>query len=115
MDLSVNCGKGMFYNDDEHSDMPTTEQIPAVLMEPFLNKGHILFTDNYYTSPSLATHLLENSTHLPGTVRSNRKFYCKEIVNVQLEKVTGSFFRASHDECIIASKYWAIEDKSGNQ
>ena len=115
MDLSVNCGKGMFDNDDEHSDMPTTEQIPVVLMERFLNKRHILFTDNYYTSPSLATHLLENSTHLPGTVRSNRKFYCKEIVNVQLEKGAGSFFRASHNERIIAFKYRAIKDKSRNQ
>ena len=115
LDLLVYCGKGIFYNDDEHSDMPTTERIPVVLMEPFLNKGHILFTDNYYTSPSLATHLLENLTHLCGTVRSNRKFYFKEIVNVQLEKGAVSFFRASHDERIIASKNWTIKDKSGNQ
>ena len=68
------------------------------------NKGHILFTDNYYTSPSLATHLLQNSTHLCGTVRSNRKFYCKEMINVQLEKETASFFRISYDEHIIAFK-----------
>ena len=97
LDLLVYCGKRMFYNDDEHSDMPTTEWIPVVLMEPFLNKGHILHPNNYYTSPSLTTHLLENSTHLFGTIRSNRNFYCKEIVNVQLEKGTASFFRASHD------------------
>ena len=59
LDQLVYCGKGMFY-DNEHSDMPTTERIPVALIEPFLNKGHILFTDNYYTSPSLAQHLLEN-------------------------------------------------------
>ena len=111
LDLVVYCGKGAFYNDDEH--MPTTEWIPVVLMEPFLNKGHILFTDNYYTSLSLATHLLENLIHLCGIVRSNWKFYCKEIVNVQLEKGTASFFRASHEH-IIASKYQTIKDKSGN-
>ena len=39
----------MFYNDDEHSDMPTTERIPVALMEPFLNKGHILFTNTVIT------------------------------------------------------------------
>ena len=46
----------MFY-EDGNEDMPSTERIPAALMEPFLDKGHILFTDNYYTSPSLATFL----------------------------------------------------------
>ena len=35
LDLLVYCGKGMFYNDDEHSDMRTTKRIPFVLMEPF--------------------------------------------------------------------------------
>ena len=35
-------------------------------------KGHILFIDNFYTSPSLATFLLENGTHLCGIVRTNR-------------------------------------------
>ena len=46
---------------------------------------------------------------------SNQNFYCKEIVNVQLEKGTASFFRASHVEGIIASKYRVIKGKSGNQ
>ena len=47
LDLLVYPGKGMFSGDDPNSDMPTTEHIPSVLMEPFLGKGHILFTDNY--------------------------------------------------------------------
>ena len=76
---------------------------------------YIFFTDSYYNSPSLAIHLLENPTHLCGTVRSSRKFYCKEIVNVQLEKGTASFLRTSHDQRIIVSKYQAIKDKSGYQ
>ena len=52
----------MFYNDNEHSDIPTTERIPVSLMTPFLNKGHILFSDNFYNSPSLATFFLEKGT-----------------------------------------------------
>ena len=47
LDLLVYPGKGMFSGDDRNSDMLTTEHIPSVLMEPFLGKGHILFTDNY--------------------------------------------------------------------
>ena len=52
LDLLVYHDKGTFSGDDPNSDMPTTERIPSVMMELFLGKGHILFTDNYYTSPS---------------------------------------------------------------
>ena len=52
LDLLVYHDKGTFSGDDPNSDMPTTECIPSVMMELFLGKGHILFTDNYYTSPS---------------------------------------------------------------
>ena len=114
LDLLVYCGKGMFDNDDEHSDMPTTERIPVSLMGPFLNKGHILYTDNYYTSPSLATFLLENETHLCGTIRTNRRFYSKDIANENLEKGSAAFYTADNDDRIIACKYCSIKDKAGN-
>ena len=104
----------MFYNDNEHSDMPTTERIPVSLMTPFLNKGHILFTDNFYTNPSLATFFLEKGPHLCGTVHTNRRYYSKEISNENLEKGTAAFYNADHDECIIACKYRSIKDKAGN-
>ena len=64
----VYCGREIFYDDDGTEDMPTTERIPVFLMQPFLNKGRILFTGQFYTSPSLAEHLLDNNTHLYGTV-----------------------------------------------
>ena len=102
----------MFYNDNKH--IPTTERIPVSLMTPFLNKGHILFTDNFYTSPSLATLFLEKGTHLCGTVRTNRRYYSKEISNENLEKGTAAFYNADHDECIIACKYRSVKDKAGN-
>jgi len=60
----------MFTDDDPHSDMPTTEHIPVVLLQNFLGKVE-LYTDNYYTSPSLALFLLENDTHLCGTIKTN--------------------------------------------
>lgn len=46
LDFLVYCGKGMYDDDDLHSDMPSSERVPMVLMEPFI------FTDNYYTSPN---------------------------------------------------------------
>ena len=47
------------------------------LIEPYLDKRHRLFTDNYYTSPALAHFLLERQTDMCGTVRSNRKLWPK--------------------------------------
>ncbi|XP_015375256.1 PREDICTED: piggyBac transposable element-derived protein 4-like [Diuraphis noxia] len=41
------------------------------LSNPFLNAGRTIVTDNFYTSLPLANELLENNTHLIGTLRSN--------------------------------------------
>ena len=64
LDMLVYCGKGMFTNDDPYSDHPSTERIPEVLMVPWLNKGHILYTDNYYASPALFPKHISHRTYL---------------------------------------------------
>ena len=112
LDFLVYCGRGMFYNDEIHSDMLSTERIPAVLMNPFLNKGHILFTYNHYTSPTLGLYFLQNGTHLVGTVRNNQRFFPKDLVKVELEKGTAAFYNSDH---MVACKFRALQDKSGNK
>ncbi|KAL1274517.1 hypothetical protein QQF64_027331 [Cirrhinus molitorella] len=51
------------------------------LLAPYLRKGHVLYTDNWYGSPTLFQHLLSLGTGACGTVCSNRKgmpvFTCK--------------------------------------
>ncbi|XP_069191501.1 piggyBac transposable element-derived protein 4-like [Procambarus clarkii] len=47
--------------------------VVKTLMEPLLNKGHILFTDNYYTSPLLTRYLLPHNTGVCVTVMAHRK------------------------------------------
>jgi len=41
--------------------MASSERIRVVLMQPYLGKGHKLYTDNYYTSPNLAPSREPNS------------------------------------------------------
>ena len=77
----------MFYNDNVNEDMLTTERIPVFL------EGRILFTDNFYTSPSLAEHPLDNKAHLCGTVRTNCRNYLSEITQVNLDKGQSAFLR----------------------
>ena len=90
----------MFGDDDLNSDMPSNERIPSVLMEPFLSKGHVLFTDNYDTSPTLANYFTDNSTHLCGTIRTNRYNYSKDLINGALEKSDGVFYLNTDDPMI---------------
>lgn len=44
------------------------------LMAPYMGRGHILYTDNWYTSPALCQFLHDNNTGSCGTARTNRKF-----------------------------------------
>ena len=114
LDFLVYCGKGMFDEDDPNSDMPSTERIPTVLMQNFFGKGHVLYTDNFYTSPSLASYFLEHDTHICGTVRKNQINFSKDIVAVQLVKGTSAFCKVS-DKPIMACKYRSHKDKANNQ
>ena len=114
MDFLVYCGKGMFDEDNPNSDMPSTERIPTVLMQNFFGKGRVLYTDNFYTSPSLASYFLEHDTHICGTVRKNQINFSKDIVAVQLVKGTSAFCKVS-DKPIMACKYRSHKDKANNQ
>jgi hypothetical protein len=47
--------------------------VVMTLMEKYLQKGHTLWLDNWYSSPQLYDHLNTNKTNTCGTVRKNRK------------------------------------------
>ena len=83
-------------------------------MEPFLGKWHVLYTDNFYTSPLLAKHFLLKDTHLYGTLKKNRKSFCTDIVTEQLDKGTTVFCKCKETE-MDAVKYLTIKDKSNKK
>ncbi|XP_042234903.1 piggyBac transposable element-derived protein 4-like [Homarus americanus] len=45
------------------------------LMDRYFGGNHVLYTDNYYTSPALSKFLLEHDTGSCGTVCKNRKHW----------------------------------------
>lgn len=71
LDFIVYTGKSTEI--DKYDDLGISGSVVTTLMRPYLEKGHSLFTDNWYTSPSLSTYLLMHKTNSCGTVRSNRK------------------------------------------
>ena len=92
----------------------TTERIPMTLLKSYLGSGHVLYIDNYYTSPQLAKYLLEHQTYMVGTVRANRRNFPSDLCKQNLEKGETSFY---HDkqEHVLAMKYRAHENKTGNK
>lgn len=78
--FQVYCGK----NFDTVNTTPT--KVVLSLCEDLLNKGHTLATDNWYTSLDLAYELLNNGTHLIGTVRKNRRGLPEKVVTKNLKR-----------------------------
>ena len=42
------------------------------LLDKYMDKGHILFVDNFYTTMDLVKYLIEKNTGFVGTLRHNR-------------------------------------------
>lgn len=59
------------------------------LMDSYLDKGYIVFMDNYYTSVPLFQDLEDRGTLACGTVRSNRKGLPKDMTSTANAKVKG--------------------------
>jgi len=74
-----------------NQEMLKSERIPITLMNRFLNRGHRLFMDNYYTSPNLVKFLLEHETKVVGTVRSNRRNFSPELAAACLQRGESKF------------------------
>lgn len=59
------------------------------VMEAYLDKGHVLYMDNYYTSVPLLEDLEARGTIACGTVQSNRKGLPRDITDACNEEVKG--------------------------
>lgn len=81
----------------------TPHNVVMNLLSGLLNKGHTLYTDNWYTSVGLARSLLDNETHLVGTIRKNRRHLPKTVVSTKLKK--GEYIARESYDGITALKW----------
>ena len=70
------------------------------LMQPYLDRGYWLYTDNYYTCPALAYQLMERGTVSVGTVRHNRVGMPKCLANQSVAKGS-SDYRVKAGLCVV--------------
>lgn len=71
---------------NENPSKSKLEDLVLRLMQPYLDKGHHLFMDNFYNSIGMSNTLLSRKTHSTDTLRPNRKGVCKEMVREKLKK-----------------------------
>jgi len=71
----------------------------------YLDKGYIIFMDNYYTSPYLFWELKRKDTGAVGTVRLNRRGFPDGIVKPKLKK-PGESKIMSYDDKMVALKIY---------
>lgn len=55
--------------------------------EKYLDRGHVFFYDNFFSSVGLAEELLRRRTRCCGTVRTNRKGWPKELDSKKTKKM----------------------------
>src|SRR6218665_1029849 len=79
--LLVYCGKMDLISGFGHS-----ETVVLKLMDSILDREHVLYTDNFYTSVPLAQQLLNRQTYLCGTLRKNRKHLPEAVVSAKLKR-----------------------------
>lgn len=48
------------------------KKVIILFLEKYMNKGHSLYIDNFYTSVGLAEELLNKNTYVTGTLRAKR-------------------------------------------
>ncbi|KAG8227731.1 hypothetical protein J437_LFUL008569 [Ladona fulva] len=59
--------------DDQGYELGKSGDIVGTLIKPYLEKGHTLFVDNWYSSTALFLWLHNKATNACRTVRKNRK------------------------------------------
>ncbi|XGW29176.1 hypothetical protein V3C99_008743, partial [Haemonchus contortus] len=78
--IKIYAGEGLSRHE------PLAEQVVLEQMEGYLDEGRIVCTDNFYSGVGLAEKLISRSSHLVGTLMSNRKGIPREIKGMKLER-----------------------------
>ncbi|XP_040195336.1 piggyBac transposable element-derived protein 4-like [Rana temporaria] len=108
----IYTGKGTQFN-PRYSDYGMATSSVLSLLEPLLNQGYCVTTDNFYTSPELYEFLLKNKTDAYGTARANRrdlpcmfskkKLKTGEMVAWQKGKMMAMRWRDKKDVCLMST------------
>ena len=63
-----------------------TGAVVLCLMDPYPDKGHHLFTDNWYNSVALAKYMTLHKTYITGTLRADRMHIPSDVMKEKWKK-----------------------------
>lgn len=81
LNMLIYTGRGTVTNEKGHA-----YAVVAELMKNYLQKGHSLYIDNFYSSTDLGEYLINNRTNMCGTLRSNRKRNPSFVIRKKLKR-----------------------------
>jgi hypothetical protein len=88
--IETYCGVDIDENGKNIRHIGIGKHVVLDLMTPYYNLGHVVTTDNYFTSVDLAEELLELKTYLVGQIKSNSKHLPKEWIKNSSKAVSKS-------------------------
>ena len=81
---SLYTGKSV--NEEPQADVGLTHRVVTDLVDVVYDKGHIIYMDNYFSSPALFDELADNQTGACGTLRTNRRGVPDAVKSAKLKK-----------------------------
>ena len=85
LDFIIYTGRDTNYS-EKFSDLSLSSRIVLILVEDYLDLGHCVVMDSYYSSPERFLYLVKRKTDAVGTVRSNRKSLPTDFRNFKLKR-----------------------------
>ncbi|KAL0829835.1 hypothetical protein ABMA28_003318 [Loxostege sticticalis] len=77
------------------------KKVVNLLMEQYINKGHSLYIDNFYTSVGFAEELLNKNTYVTGTLRAKRRI----LYNAQSKKIVVTKWLDKREVLLLSSEH----------
>ena len=80
-------------------DIGVAHEVVLNLAEPYFDKGHVNFMDNFFTSPALCKDLAEHQVGVCGTLRISKRGVPARIQEAKLK--AGDLLLTAHDDNIL--------------
>ena len=77
---------GKSANEEAQADVGLTHRVVTDLVDVVYDKGHIIYMDNYFSSPALFQELADNQTGACGTLRLNQRGVPDAVKSAKLKK-----------------------------
>lgn len=100
----VYIGEATLTEEEKHDGVPVSEALTWKVVQPFLNQGNNITSDNWFTRPSLAQRLSEKNTSIVGTMRQNNRELPPEAKSVQGRQKKSAVYYTSQDQLLLS--FW---------